>query len=87
MADLSTVTIQVLRPQDGVHAVHATGSFTLLELDAVSQLGYVEMLDDAVYLTDRTRLATYQVGADDLKRVALNPRRSLEVIRQTMLAE
>jgi Domain of unknown function (DUF5753) len=87
MADLPTVTIQVLRPRDGMHAAITTGPFVLLELDAANPIGYVELLDGAAYLTDRTRLATYQVAADDLKRVALNPQQSLDLIRQAMLAE
>lgn len=87
LATLPNVTIQVLRPQDGVHAVHATGSFHILDLDAVCQLAYIEMLDDAVYLTDRTRLHTYQVGADDLQRVALSPSRSLDAISQIMIKD
>jgi len=56
LAELPTVTIQVLRPEEGVHAVQATGGFTLLSLDAVSQVGYVEPLDDAVYLYDRDQI-------------------------------
>jgi transcriptional regulator with XRE-family HTH domain len=87
MADLPTVTIQVLRPRDGMHAAIMTGPFVLLELDAANPIGYVELLDGAAYLTDRTRLATYQVAADDLKRVALNPQQSLDLIRQAMLVE
>lgn len=81
LADLPTVTIQVLRPEEGVHAVHATGGFVLLNLDAVSQVGYIELLDDAVYLYDRDRIRTYEVGAQDLQRVALDPEESLALIR------
>jgi transcriptional regulator with XRE-family HTH domain len=81
LADFPTVTIQVLRPEEGVHAVHATGGFVLLNLDAVSQVGYIELLDDAVYLYDRDRIRTYEVGAQDLQRVALDPEESLALIR------
>lgn len=86
MASLPTVTIQILRPEDGTHAVHATGAFVILEIDSVSKLAYVEMLDDAVYLTDRARVATYQAGANDLQRVALSPARSLDLVHR-MIAD
>lgn len=80
LADLPTVTIQVLRPQDG-YVPMTTGSFTLLNFDAVSTVGYIELLDDAVYLYDTSRLRTYEVASRELERVALDPERSLELIR------
>jgi hypothetical protein len=83
MAELPTVTLQVLRPQDGVPAVY-TGRFTLLSFDATSQLCYIELLDDAVYYYNPQRLRTYQLGANDLQRVALSPERSVELIRKML---
>ena len=82
MAELPTVTLQVLRPQDGP-PVHA-GKFTLLGFDATSQLCYVELVDDALYYYDQAKLRTYQLCADDLQRLALSPERSLTLIRQML---
>jgi len=81
MADLPAVTIQVLRPEDAVRAGYFASGFVLLGFDAVCQCGYVELLDDAVYVYDRDRLRTYSTCAEDLQRVALDPERSLELIR------
>lgn len=86
MADLPTVTIQVLRPQNGIPTVHTSG-FMLLSFDAASQVGYVELLDDAVYLYDVNRLRTYQLGAGDLQRIALDPERSQAYIRSLIVGE
>jgi transcriptional regulator with XRE-family HTH domain len=85
LADLAAVTIQVLPPEAGPLAVHATGGFALLDLDANSKIGYVELLDDAVYLYDRGRLQTYEVAFNDLQRAALDPERSLALIRSKLM--
>ena len=87
MAELPTVTIQILRPQDGMHTASGSAAFVLLELDAVSRVGYIELLDDAVYFADRNKLEIYQLGANDLKRVSLNPQQSLEVLRRALSDE
>lgn len=81
LAELPTITIQVLPFGAGPLGVHGTGGFVLLHLDDVSQIGYIELLDDAVYLHQRRRLQTYGVGFSDLQRVALDPERSLALIR------
>jgi transcriptional regulator with XRE-family HTH domain len=80
-AELPTVTIQVLRPEDAVRAGYHASGFVLLNFDAVSECGYVELLDDAVYVYDRDRLRTYRTCAADLQRVALDPERSLALIQ------
>lgn len=85
LADLATVTVQVLPPDAGPLAVHASGGFTLLDLDAVSKIGYIELLDDAVYLYHRSRLQTYEVGFSDLQRAALDPEQSLALIRSKFM--
>jgi transcriptional regulator with XRE-family HTH domain len=86
MADLPTVTIQVLPQEAGLLAVHATGGFTLLDLDADSQIGYIELLDDAVYLHERRRLQTYGVAFKNLEQQALDPERSLALIRSKIIS-
>jgi transcriptional regulator with XRE-family HTH domain len=83
LAELPAVTIQVLRPEDGVPAMQ-TGKFTLLSFNASSQLCYIGLLDDAIYHYDLQRLRTYQLGTNDLERVALSPERSIEVIRSML---
>lgn len=81
MAELPNVTVQVLRPEDAVRAGYHASGFVLMSFDAVSQCGYVELLDDAVYVYDRDRLRTYSTCAEDLQRVALSPEQSLALIR------
>ncbi|WP_028938485.1 helix-turn-helix domain-containing protein [Pseudonocardia spinosispora] len=83
MADLPNVTIQILRPEDGIPAVHI-GKFTLLSFNATSQLCYIQLLDDALYYYDEQRLRTYQHGVSDLERVAASPERSVELIRKML---
>lgn len=85
MAELPTVTIQVLRPQDGPLSMQA-GRFALLDFDAVTRIVYAEVLDGALYYHDKQRLQTYHVGAGDLQRIASTPERSLELIRAKLLA-
>jgi transcriptional regulator with XRE-family HTH domain len=85
MADLSNVTIQVLRPEDMAHAGHFHIDFLLLSFDAGCHIGYVELIDDAVYIYDRDRLQTYKTCAEDLQRVALDPERSLALIRSKIV--
>jgi transcriptional regulator with XRE-family HTH domain len=84
MAELPSVTLQVLRPQDGPLGVNA-GKFTLLSFGAAHQLCYVELVDDAIYYYDQPKLRTYQLCADDLQRIALSPERSLTLIRKMVM--
>lgn len=79
LAELATVTIQVLRPDDG--APTANGPFVLLDFATVRPIGYVELQDGAVYLQDPEQVRTYTMVADNVQRVALGPGPSVALIR------
>src|SRR5919199_2092962 len=84
LARLPTVTIQVVRPEDGPHTA-LTGQFVVLGFENVRSIGYVELHDGAIYLQDADQVETYNMVAKDLQRAALNPERSIALI-QSMLA-
>jgi len=79
MAELPNVTIQVVRPDDGLHAAGA-GQFVVLDFDTVRSIGYVELIDGAVYLQDPDQVLTYTIVSKNLSRTALDPERSVELI-------
>jgi transcriptional regulator with XRE-family HTH domain len=83
LAELPTVTIQVIRPEDGPHTA-LTGQFVVLGFETVRSIGYVELHDGAVYLQDADQVRIYTMVADDLQRAALSPESSLAFI-QSML--
>jgi transcriptional regulator with XRE-family HTH domain len=80
MAELPTVTIQVIRPEDGPHTA-LTGQFVVLGFETVRSIGYVELHDGAVYLQDAEQVRTYTMVANDLQRAALAPERSIDLIQ------
>ncbi len=80
MAELPTVTIQVIRPEDGPHTA-LTGQFAVLGFETVRSIGYVELHDGAVYLQDADQVRTYTMVANDLQRAALDPERSIALIQ------
>ena len=79
MAALPNVTIQVVRPEDGIHAA-GTGQFIVLDFETVRSIAYVELMDGAVYLQDPDQVLTYTATAKRLARVALDPEGSTELI-------
>ncbi|HXT45384.1 MAG TPA: helix-turn-helix transcriptional regulator [Pseudonocardiaceae bacterium] len=83
MAELPTVTIQVIRPEDGPHTA-LTGQFVVLGFETVRSIGYVELHDGALYLQDADQVRAYSMVANDLQRAALSPERSIALI-QSML--
>ena len=83
LAELPTVTIQVIRPEDGPHTA-LTGQFVVLGFETVRSIGYVELHDGAVYLQDADQVQTYTMVANDLQRAALDPEPSMAFI-QSML--
>jgi hypothetical protein len=83
MAELPTVTIQIIRPEDGPHTA-LTGQFVILGFESVRSIGYVELHDGALYLQDADQVGTYSMVAEDLQRAALTPERSRALI-QSML--
>lgn len=84
MAALPNVTIQVVRPEDGLHAAGA-GQFVVLDFEPVRSIGYVELIDGAVYLQDPDQVLTYTTVAKSLSRTALDPERSVELIKSMIV--
>jgi hypothetical protein len=80
MAELPTVTIQVVRPEDGLHTA-LNGQFVVLGFENVRSIGYVELHDGAVYLQDPDQVQTYTMVAENLQRVALGPEQSVAFIQ------
>lgn len=80
MAALPTVTIQVIRPEDGPHTA-LTGQFVVLGFENVRSIGYVELHDGAVYLQDADQVRTYTMVAEDLQRVGLGHEQSVALIQ------
>ncbi|MDQ2882245.1 MAG: helix-turn-helix domain-containing protein [Actinomycetota bacterium] len=83
MAQLPTVTIQVVRPEDGPHTA-LTGQFAVLGFANVRSIGYVELNDGAVYLQDAEQVQSYMMVAEDLQRVALDPNGSISFIQSVV---
>lgn len=81
LAELGHVTVQVVPPGVICYDAYTIGNFALLDLDTDSKIGYVELVDDAVYVHDRAQLQTYEVAFRELQRVSLDPDRSLTLIR------
>ncbi|GAA2485592.1 helix-turn-helix transcriptional regulator [Streptomyces thermolineatus] len=79
MARLPNVTIQVIRPEDGLHTA-LTGQFVVLDFENARSIGYSELHDGAVYAQDPEQVHAYGVTADTLQRVALGPDKSAELI-------
>ena len=84
MAALPNVTIQIVRPEDGLHAAGA-GQFVVLDFETVRSIGYVELIDGAVYLQDPDQVLTYTMVAKNLSRAALDPERSVELIESMIV--
>lgn len=84
LAKLPSVTLQVIRPEDGLHTAY-TGSFVLLDFESVRSIGYVELQDGAVYLQDPDQVRTYKLVADDLQRVALGPEQSVALLESMLV--
>ncbi|MDQ2789870.1 MAG: helix-turn-helix domain-containing protein [Actinomycetota bacterium] len=83
MARLPTVTIQIVRPEDGPHTA-LTGQFVVLGFANVRSIGYVELHDGAVYLQDAEEVRSYTMVAEDLQRVALDPNGSISFIQSVV---
>lgn len=80
MTELPTVTIQVVRPEDGLHTA-LTGQFIVLGFENVRSIGYVELHDGAFYLQDPDQVRTYSMVVENLQRVALGPEQSVALIQ------
>ncbi len=85
LAELPTVKLQVVRPEDGLHSAIA-GPFMLLGFESALSICYVELKDWAVYLQDPDQVRTYKMVTDNLQQVALGPEQSVALI-QSMLSQ
>ncbi len=86
LAGTDTVTVQVLRPEDGPHGATAIGQFFVLDFARVRPIAYTELLDGAFYAQDPDTVQTYRMVADNLRQVALSPAESLTLIRKLIRA-
>lgn len=80
LAKLPTVTIQVLRPEDGPHVAN-TGQFVVLDFAQAQSIAYSERIDGAVYVQDQDDAHTYKMAVENLRSVAVAPAKSLALIR------
>jgi hypothetical protein len=80
MAKLPTITIQVLRPEDGPHVAN-TGQLVVLDFAQAQSVAYSERIDGAVYVQDQDDVHTYKMAVENLRSVALAPAKSLAFIR------
>jgi hypothetical protein len=80
MAKLPTITIQVIRPEDGSHTA-GTGQFVVFDFAQAQSIAYSEHLDGAVYVQDQDDVHTYKMAVENLQSVALAPAKSLALIR------
>lgn len=85
MAGLPNVTIQVIRPEDGIHSAY-TGQFVVLGFETVRSIAYSELHDGAVYIQDPDQVRSYTLTAENLQRVALGPERSVALIQSMIEA-
>ncbi|MEU7152764.1 helix-turn-helix transcriptional regulator [Streptomyces sp. NPDC045456] len=84
VAHLKNVTVQVLPFDAGSYP--ATGAYTILGFPEQEDpdIVYRDGLTDAVYLEQVEDIACYARSFDNLRALALSPRRSSNVIRQLM---
>lgn len=75
MTERDNVTVQIVRPEDGLHTA-LNGPFMVLGFDNTHSLAYAELPDGAVYLQDPDQVETYTMMAETLQRVALGPDQS-----------
>ncbi|WP_181320211.1 helix-turn-helix domain-containing protein [Saccharothrix carnea] len=76
---LPNIDIRVIRTSAGVHPALA-GQFTLLQFKDFSDVAYVELQEDAIYLHDPTKVRAYNMSAESLRAAALGPRETNSLI-------
>lgn len=79
MSKLPNVTVQVIRPEDGLHT-SMSGRFVVLDFPSVRSIGCTELHDGAVYVQDSEQVRSYILAAETLQRVALGPDQSRTLI-------
>ncbi len=76
---LPNVDIRVIRTSAGVHPALA-GQFMLLQFKDFSDVAYVELQEDAVYLHDPNKVRAYNMSAESLRAAALGQRETNSLI-------
>jgi transcriptional regulator with XRE-family HTH domain len=79
MAERPNVTLQVVRPEYGYHD-QIFGSLVLLDFAEVRSIGYVEVVQGAMYVQDPDEVHACTLVTDQLKRVALDHASSVDLI-------
>jgi hypothetical protein len=70
---MPNVDIRVIPTSAGVHPALA-GQFTLLQFRDFSDVAYVELQEDAVYLHDPSKVRAHNMSAESLRAAALGQR-------------
>jgi len=76
---LPNVDIQVIKTEVGVHVGH-NGQFTVLGFADFDDAVYVELQEDAVYLTESSKVRAYNMSTKSLRAAALGQRESNSLI-------
>lgn len=84
VAERPNVTLQVLRPECGVHDAAGTGQFFVMHFADARPIAYTELLDGAVYVQDPDDVRTYTLAAENLQHVALPPDESVSFVEALM---
>ncbi|GAB3556902.1 transcriptional regulator with XRE-family HTH domain [Actinopolyspora lacussalsi] len=85
MTEQPNVTLQIVRPEDGLHMA-LTGQFIVLDFEQVRSIAYSELHDGAVYIQDEEQVDSYTMAAESLQRVALGPDQSRDLIEDMLKA-
>ncbi|MGH3621004.1 MAG: DUF5753 domain-containing protein [Sciscionella sp.] len=85
MSERDNVEVLVLPTALGAHD-GLVSAFTLLDFAAAQSIGYVEIVNGAVYVQDQQQVAGYTRIVDRLRAAALSPARTVEAIRSRLSA-
>ncbi|MBA2308938.1 MAG: helix-turn-helix domain-containing protein [Pseudonocardiales bacterium] len=85
VAELDNVELRVLLTSVGAHDA-LVGEFTVLDFAAAQSVGYVELVNGAVYIQDQDQVAGYTRIVDRLREVALSPDDTVQAIRSRLAA-
>lgn len=85
LMDRGNVDLQVLPTAIGAHD-GLVGPFTVFDFDEAQSIGYVELVNGAIYVQDQDEVAGYTRTVDRLREVALSPASTKEVIRSRLTA-
>jgi hypothetical protein len=81
LAQQPNIVLQLLPTVVNYHDAHR-GHFVLLDFREVRSLAYTETIDSAIYVQDSEQVHHYDLVAGQLKEVALDPDRSIALIKE-----